>query len=198
MDEPLGLAVGNGIELEQSIRILRGEKGPEDFMEVLEILSGWMIYLGAKAPTPEKGIAKARAVIADGSALEKMRLMVKWQGGDPRVVDHPEKFLPKAELMVEVKAYKAGYLTGMDARTVGHASVALGAGRARAEDSVDFGAGIRLYRKTGDKLAKGDLIARLYSSDSSKLWEGGKMFESSLRTGAKPPKKAPLIKEIIS
>ncbi len=197
MDEPLGLAVGNGIEMEQSIRILRGEKGPADFIEVLEVLSGWMIYLGARARTPEEGMAIARTVISDGSALEKMRQMVKWQGGDPRVVDNPEKFLPKAKLVTEVKASKAGYLTAMDARTVGHASVVLGAGRARAEDSVDFGAGMVLYRKTGDKLAPGDLIARIYASDSSKLKEGKKVFESALKTGPRPPKKALLIKEII-
>ena len=198
MDEPLGLAVGNGIEVEQSIRILRGEKGPDDFMEVLEVLSGWMIYLGAKARTPEEGMAKARAVIADGSALEKMRQMIRWQGGDPRVADDPGKYLPKARLVAEVKASKACYLTGMDARTVGHASVLLGAGRARAEDCVDFGAGFVLYRKTGDRLAPGDLIARVYASHSDKLREGRKMFESSLSFGSRPPKKAPLVKEIIS
>jgi len=197
MDEPLGLAVGNGIEVEQSIRILRGEKGPADFMEVLEVLSGWMIFLGAKARTPEEGMAKARAVIADGSALEKMRLMVRWQGGDARVVDDPGKFLPRAKLVTEVKASKSGYLTGMDARTVGHASVVLGAGRARAEDSVDFGAGLELCKKVGDRLVPGDVIARIYASDAAKLREGKKVFESALSTGKRPPKKAKLIKEII-
>lgn len=197
MEEPLGLAVGNGIEMEQSIRILRGEKGPDDFMEVLEVLAGWMICLGGKAGTPEAGRAMARALIADGSALEKMRRMIVLQGGDARVADDPGKYLPRARLSVEVKAQKAGYLTGMDARTVGHASVVLGAGRARAEDSVDFGAGMELHRKTGDRLAPGDLIARLYASDAGKLKEGRKMFESSLKTGPRPPKKTPLIKEII-
>ncbi len=197
MDEPLGCAVGNGIELEQSIRILRGEKGPADFMEVLETLAGWMICLGGKAETPKEGVARARMVISDGSALEKMRQMVKWQGGDPRVADQPEKFLPKAKLVAQVKASVSGYLTGMDARTVGHASVLLGAGRARAEDAVDFGAGIVLYKKTGDKIAAGDLIAKIYASNPAKLREGKKMFESALKTGSRPPKKSPLIKEII-
>jgi pyrimidine-nucleoside phosphorylase len=197
MDEPLGLAVGNGLEMEQSIRILRGEKGPADFMEVLETLSGWMIYLGAKARTPKEGMDKARAVIADGSALEKMRLMVRWQGGDQRVVDAPGKYLPRAKMIADVKASKAGYLIRMDARTVGHASVVLGAGRAKAADSVDFGAGIMLCRKTGDKLAAGDVIARLYASDAAKLREGRKMFEAALVTGPRAPKKAPLIREII-
>ena len=198
MDEPLGLAVGNGIEMEQSINILRGEKGPADFMEVLEVLSGWMIYLGSKAETPEEGMAKARGVIADGSALEKMRQMVRWQGGDVRVVDNPEKFLPKAKLLTDVKAAKAGYLVKMDARTVGHASVVLGAGRARAEDAVDLGAGLILYRKVGDRLVPGEIIARLYSSDAEKLREGRKTFESALSTDLRPGKKTKLIKEVIS
>jgi len=197
MDEPLGLAVGNGIEMEQSINILRGEKGPADFMEVLEVLSGWMIYLGSKAETPEEGMAKARGVIADGSALEKMRQMVRWQGGDVRVVDNPEKFLPKAKLVTEVKAVKAGYIVKMDARTVGHASVVLGAGRARAEDAVDLGAGLILYKKVGDRLVPGEIIARLYSSGAQKLREGRKTFESALSTDFRPGKKTKLIKEII-
>ncbi len=197
MEEPLGLAVGNAMEMEQSIRILRGEAGPADFMEVLEVLSGWMICLGGKARTPEEGAAKARAVIADGSALEKMRLMVRWQGGDTRVIDDPEKFLPRAQMSAEVRAAKAGYLVKMDARTVGRASVVLGAGRARAEDAVDFGAGILLRRKVGDRLGAGEIIARLYASDSAKLREGKKMLESSLATGPRPPRKGKLIKEVI-
>jgi pyrimidine-nucleoside phosphorylase len=197
MDEPLGLAVGNAIEMEQSIRILRGEKGPADFVEVLEVLSGWMICLGGKARTPEEGRTKARAAIADGSALEKMRLMVRWQGGDTRVVDAPEKFLPRAKLTAEVRAAKAGYLVKLDARTVGRASVVLGAGRARAEDAVDFGAGIMLCRKIGDRVAAGEITARLYASDAAKLREGKKMFESALETGPRPPRKTRLIKEII-
>jgi pyrimidine-nucleoside phosphorylase len=197
MDEPLGFAVGNAMEMEQSIRILRGEAGPADFMEVLEVLSGWMICLGGKARTPDEGAAKARAVIADGSALEKMRLMVRWQGGDQRVIDDPEKFLPRAKISADVRAVKAGYLVRMDARTVGRASVVLGAGRARAEDSVDFGAGIMLRRKVGDKLGPGDIIARLYASDAGKLSEGKKMFASALSIGPRQPRRERLIKEVI-
>jgi len=198
MEEPLGLAVGNALEMEQAIKILQGEKGPADFLEVLETLSGWMIYLGFRARTPEEGAARARAVIADGSALEKMRRMIRWQGGDTRVADEPEKFLPRARLSAEVKASGPGYLTGMDALTVGRASVVLGAGRARAEDAVDFGAGLMLRKKIGDRLASGEVIAALYASDAARLREGVKMFRSSLKTGSRPPKKVPLIREIIS
>ena len=197
MEEPLGLAVGNAVEIEQAVRILQGEKGPADFTRVLEALSGWMIYLGAKARTPEEGEEKARDAIASGAALEKLRLMFKWQGGDTRVADNPGRFLPRAKLSRDIKAAGGGYLTKLDSRTVGHASVMLGAGRGRAEDAVDFGAGILLSKKTGDKLKPGEVIARLYASDAKKLSEGAVMFETALATGPRPPKKEPLIKEII-
>ena len=197
MEEPLGFAVGNAVEMEQSIRILQGEKGPADFMRVLEVLSGWMIYLGAKARTPEEGEEKARKVIASGAALEKLRLMLKWQGGDTRAADNPGRFLPKARLMREIKAVKGGYLTKLDSRIIGHTSVVLGAGRGRAEDSVDFGAGIMLSKKLGDRVKPGDVLARLYSSEAKKLSEGAKMFCTAFTAGPRPPKKEPLIKEII-
>jgi len=197
MNEPLGVAIGNGIETSQSIKILAGEKGPEDFTRVLEVLAGWMIYLGGKARSAAEGEEKARAVIADGSALEKYRLMVKWQGGDPRVAADPDRFMPKARLVKEIKAAKAGFLTAMEARTVGFASVALGAGRARAEDAVDFGAGFILEKKPGDRVKPGDVIARAYASTPAKLSDGVKMFQSALAYGPKAPRKEPLIREII-
>jgi pyrimidine-nucleoside phosphorylase len=197
MNEPLGLAIGNGIETSQSIKILSGEKGPEDFMRVLEVLSGWMIHLGGKARTAEEGEEKARRAIADGSALEKYRLMVKWQGADVRVVNDPDRHMPKAKLSRQIKARKAGFLTAMEARTVGFASVALGGGRAKAEDAVDFGAGFILEKKPGDRVRPGDVIAAAYASSASKLAEGVKMFESSLAYGPKAPRKEPLIREII-
>ncbi len=197
MNEPLGVAIGNGIETSACVRILRGEKGPEDFTKVLETLAGWMIHLGGKARSAEEGAEKARRAIADGSALEKFRLMAKWQGSDPRVADDPDRHMPLAKLSKRILAKKAGYLTAMEARTVGFAAVALGAGRAKAEDAVDFGAGFILAKKPGDRVKPGDLIATAYASSAPKLAEGVKMFESSLAYGPRAPRKEPLIREII-
>ncbi|MDA8244480.1 MAG: thymidine phosphorylase [Elusimicrobia bacterium] len=197
MNEPLGLAVGNGIETAQCVRILAGEKGPEDFTRVLEALAGWMIHLGGKARTSAEGEDKARRAIADGSALEKFRLMARWQGADPRVADDPDRHMPKAKLSKRVLAKKAGFLTAMEARAVGFAAVALGAGRAKAEDSVDFGAGFVLAKKPGDRVKPGDLIATAYASSPAKLAEGVRMFEGSLAYGPKAPRKEPLIREVI-
>ncbi|MDA8130042.1 MAG: thymidine phosphorylase [Elusimicrobia bacterium] len=197
MNEPLGLAVGNGIETAQCVRILAGEKGPEDFTRVLEVLAGWMIYLGGRARSAAEGEDKARRAIADGSALEKFRLMAKWQGSDPRVADDPDRHMPKAKLSKRILSKKAGFLTAMEARAVGFAAVALGAGRAKAEDAVDFGAGFVLAKKPGDRVKHGDLIATAYASSPSKLAEGVRMFEGSLAYGPKAPRKEPLIREVI-
>ncbi len=197
MNEPLGAAIGNGIETAQSVKILAGDKGPADFTLVLETLAGWMIHLGGRARNAEEGEEKARAVIADGSALEKFRQMVKWQGGDPRVADDPDRHMPKSRLSAEIKARKGGFLAAMEARAVGFASVALGAGRAKAEDPVDFGAGFVLEKKPGDRVKPGDVIARAYASSSWKLAEGVKLFEGALAYGARAPRKEPLVREII-
>ncbi len=116
---------------------------------------------------------------------------------DVRVAGDPDRFMPKAKLSKEIKAKKAGFLTAMEARTVGFASVALGAGRAKAEDGVDFGAGFILEKRPGDRVSPGDIIARAWASSPVKLAEGVKMFESSLAYGPKAPRKEPLIKEII-
>ena len=125
MEEPLGNAIGNAVEMEQSIRILKGEGGPEDFMEVLEVLSGWMIYLGKKAKSVDDGINKARKAVESGAALDKMREIIKWQKGDPRVLDNPEKFLPRSKSFSVVKAAKSGYIKKLDARILGRAAIVL-------------------------------------------------------------------------
>ncbi|MCG2724909.1 MAG: thymidine phosphorylase [Elusimicrobia bacterium] len=197
MEEPLGNAIGNSIEMEQSIRVLKGEGGPKDFMEVLEILSGWMIYLGKKAKSVDEGINKAREVIKSGKALNKMREIIKWQKGDLRVLDNPGKFLPKAKFSSVIKAAKSGYIKKLDARTLGYTGIVLGAGRSRAEDAVDFGAGIILRKKTGDKVRAGEIIAVLYASSPSKINEGRKMFMKALEISKSKVRKLKIIKEII-
>lgn len=197
MEEPLGNAIGNGIEMEQSVKILKGEGGPDDFMEVLEILSGWMIYLGRKVKSVDEGVKKAREIIKTGAALDKMREIIKWQGGDSRVLDNPSKFLPKSKCSAVIKAPRAGYIKKLDARTLGYAGIVLGAGRTKAEDAVDFGAGIILEKKIGDKVKRGGIIASLYAASPLKINEGRKMFMKALEISGSKVKKPIIIKEII-
>lgn len=197
MEEPLGFAIGNAVEMEQAIKILHGEKSPGDFMEALEVLSGWMIYIGQKARTPEEGREKAVKSITSKSALNKLRQMIKWQGGDGRVVDCPDRFLTKSKFVVEIKAGSTGYIQRLDAKTAGVSGVLLGAGRSRAEDSVDFGAGIILEKKTGDFVRQGSVIANLYSSDHKKLMEAKQLFVTAFEISKDRVGRKSIIKEIL-
>ncbi|HOJ86493.1 MAG TPA: thymidine phosphorylase [Elusimicrobiales bacterium] len=197
MNFPLGRAIGNGIEMEQSIRILKGEKISSDFEELLYLLSGYMIYLGKKARTVDEGIEMAVNSVKTGKALEKMREMIKWQKGEPRVCDNPYTFLPRARLVTHFKARYDGYITRMDARTIGWSTIALGVGRTRAEDIVDYKAGIWLEKKYGDKVKKGDIIASIYGSDISKINECLKIFSSAVNISRLKPANIKLIGEII-
>lgn len=197
MEQPLGRAVGNALELEQSIRILHGDRSVKDFSRILGVLGGWMLYLGRKSRSPKEGTEKLESAIRSGAALKKMRDMIRWQGGDPRVADYPDRYLPKARLMTEVKAPKAGYISVLDARTVGNAGVLLGGGRQKMTDSIDYGAGILLEKKMGDRVKPGDVVAKLYSSQRTKLADGKKEFIKSFKVAGRPPRLAPLVKEVV-
>lgn len=197
MNCPLGRAVGNGIEMEQSIRILKGEHVADDFEELLYLLSGYMIYLGKKARTVDEGIDLAIRAVKTGKALEKLRDMIKWQLGDTRVCDNPSTFLPKGKIVSYFRAERDGYIYSLDARLVGIASVALGVGRIKAEDSVDLGAGMWFEKKYGDFVKKGDIIVTIYGSDIKKVNESKKIISDSIRIGNKKPLKQKLIGEVI-
>jgi pyrimidine-nucleoside phosphorylase len=153
MSQPLGHAVGNALEMQEAIATLGG-KGPEDFSHHCAVISGEMLYLGEKVPTPEAGIERARAMIADGSALAKFAEWVAAQGGDARVVDDPD-LMPRAPIVRTLMAPDGGYLNRLDAREVGLAAVELGAGRRRKGDAIDLAVGIVVHKKVGDEIDKG-------------------------------------------
>ncbi|PIS47153.1 MAG: thymidine phosphorylase [Elusimicrobia bacterium CG08_land_8_20_14_0_20_51_18] len=198
MNNPLGRAIGNGIEMEQAIRILRGEKIAGDYEELLHALAGHMIYMGKKAGSVEEGVKKSLEAVKNGGALKTMRQMIKWQGGDERVVDSPKTFLPRARFACQVRAPKGGYIESMESRTLGWVGVALGVGRTKAEDSVDFGAGMWLEKKAGEAVKKNEVIAEIFSSDASKLDEAKKMFLGCMKISSSKPKLGKIIREIIS
>jgi pyrimidine-nucleoside phosphorylase len=156
-----------------------------------------MIYVGQKARTPEEGMEKVRKSITSKSALNKLGQMIKWQGGDERVVDFPSKFLTKSKFVVEIRAGSTGYIQRLDAKTVGISSVLLGAGRTRAEDCVDFGAGIILKKKTGDFVRQNELIASLYSSEHKKLMEAKQLFVTAFDISKNRISRKSIIKEIL-
>ena len=155
MDQPLGFAVGNTLEVQEAIDTLEGH-GPIDFTELCITLAGRMIYLGGKAASAEDGQRKAKDLLYNGAALEKFYQLVKAQGGSL------ETGLPKAEEVAFVYAERSGIVQRIDAKTIGHSSMLLGAGREAKDSIIDPTAGIILHKKIGDPVQQGDIVAELH------------------------------------
>ena len=162
MEQPLGFAVGNALEVKEAIATLHGH-GPKDFTDLC-LRSGAIMLEQAKiAKTEEEAIEMLKKVIADGSAFEKFRQMVIAQGGDVSYIDHPEKF-PESKYVVEVKAAKDGYIKRIVALEIGESAMRLGAGRETFDDVIDMSAGIVLSKKVGDKVKKGDVLCTVHTN----------------------------------
>src|SRR5512140_149632 len=166
MNQPLGNAVGNALEVIEAIDALKGG-GPADFREHCLHVSAHMLVVGQRARSLDEGRRMAEKAIADGSAFEKFRVLVQAQGGDVSYVDHPEK-LPQARLVETVSAPRSGWLSQIDARDVGEASVALGAGRARKSDPVDHAVGFIVLHKVGDRVEQGEPLFVVHADDEAK------------------------------
>ncbi|MDR6224575.1 pyrimidine-nucleoside phosphorylase [Desmospora profundinema] len=160
MDQPLGRAVGNALEVREAIDTLRGE-GPADLTELCLELGAHMVVLGGRADTPEEAKQRLKACLADGSALEMFRRFVQAQGGDARAIDHPE-LLPQADHVVEVTADRSGTVSALESETIGLCAMKLGAGRETKESDIDYGVGVVLEKKVGDPVREGDVLAVLH------------------------------------
>ncbi|MBI3738812.1 MAG: thymidine phosphorylase [Chloroflexi bacterium] len=169
MNQPLGHAVGNALEVKEAIDALKGG-GPADFREHCLHVSSHMLVVGQRAKDLEEGRAMSEKAIADGSALEKFRVLVEAQGGDVSYVDDPDK-LPRAKFVEVVKAPRSGWLSKVEARSVGEASVALGAGRAKKSDAIDHAVGFVIHHKVGDKVEQGEPLFTIHADDEKKLAE---------------------------
>jgi len=198
MDQPLGRAIGNANEMLQTILILKGDKKlAPDFYELLMQEAVNMLLISGKYKDAKKARALLESFIDNGAAADKLRHMIKWQGGNADVVDHPHTHFKPAKLKAELKADKAGYVQHIDAKTAGMAGVLLGAGRNTMEDPIDYGAGIWLYKKAGEPVKKGEVIAALYASDKKRLEDGLSLFKKGVKLGAKKPAPYKIVKEII-
>jgi pyrimidine-nucleoside phosphorylase len=167
MNQPLGCAVGNALEVREAIDTLHG-KGPADFYEHCLHVAAHMLVLGEVTESLKTARKLAEKSIADGSALEKFRQLVMAQGGDVSYVDDPDK-LPRAKLIEVVGAPRDGYLEQIQARLVGEASVALGAGRAKKDDVLDHSVGFVIHHKVGDQVKKGEPLFTVHAGDQKKL-----------------------------
>lgn len=161
MDQPLGRCVGNALEVRESVEILQG-RGPSDSTELTIALAGQMLQLAKRVESSAEGEQRARAVIEDGSAYQRFCAMVEAQGGDVSVLDRD---WAQAPVVCEVVAPFDGVVHAIDAFAVGMAAVALGAGRARAEDGIDARVGFELNKKVGDSVAKGEVLALVHAAD---------------------------------
>jgi pyrimidine-nucleoside phosphorylase len=169
MNQPLGCAVGNALEVREAIETLRGA-GPADFRQHCLEVASHMLVLGKLADHEEQAHRDAEAALQSGRALEKFRELVQAQGGDVSYVDQPEKF-PAAPLVEVTLAPQTGYLSSIHAQTVGETSVHLGAGRAKKGDPVDHAVGIEIHHKVGDYLESGEPLFTLHASTQAALDE---------------------------
>lgn len=162
MEQPLGYAVGNWLEVKECISCLRGA-GPDDVMEITHLLAGTMIFLGGKSDTIKKGIEKSHEAINNGSAFQKWLDVVDEHGGDTSVIKNPDSY-HDAEFVLDVYSEKDGYITEMDAFSLGMMSVELGAGRRAKEDDVDPSAGFILHKKIGDRVESGETLCTFHTN----------------------------------
>jgi len=181
MDVPLGRAVGNALEVAEAVATLQGG-GPDDLVEVTLALARLMQELAGLSGDPA-------AVLADGSALRAWRELVRAQGGDP------DAALPAAPVIEPVLAERSGYLSRLDARSVGVAAWRLGAGRARKEDSVDHAAGVMCLVKPGEQVEKGQPVLELHTSDRARLERARQALKGAVDISPERPPAPPLVLE---
>ncbi|MBD5485320.1 MAG: pyrimidine-nucleoside phosphorylase [Lachnospiraceae bacterium] len=195
MDQPLGCAVGNALEVEEAIATLRGE-GPEDFMRLCMTLGTYMLVAGGAAADEEEAREKLERVIADGSALKKLADFVQAQGGDPRAV-YDTSLLPKATVVEEIMTPQEGYVSKIDCDEIGICSLILGGGRETKDSEIDLSVGLVLHKKVGDPVKASESLATIYANDRNKLALARERFLKAYHFTEQPVRKTELIKGIV-
>ncbi|MGQ9458807.1 MAG: thymidine phosphorylase [Anaerolineae bacterium] len=196
MNQPLGCAVGNALEVREALETLQG-RGPDDFASLVRTVAGWMLFLSGRASSPEEGQALADAALASGQALAKFRAFVEAQGGDPRYVDNPD-LLPKARFVRTALAPRSGYIVALNAKEVGMAAVLLGAGRNKKGDPIDHAVGIVLNAKVGARVEDGDPLFTVHANDGQALEEATQRVLEAYTWSDEPVQPPPLIKQVVS
>jgi pyrimidine-nucleoside phosphorylase len=195
MDQPLGRAAGNALEVIEALDVLDGH-GPADLRELCLELAGWMFLVGGQVESLEEGKSLADEQIALGHAKEKFREMVQLQDGDVKAVDAPE-ILPIARHAFEVVSPSSGYVTATQCEQLGTACVVLGGGRARKEDSIDPAVGLIFHKKVGDPVRGGEPLCTLHYNDSARLDEASRLVQTAYRIAPEPPVLRPLVRRVL-
>jgi pyrimidine-nucleoside phosphorylase len=190
MDQPLGCAVGNAVEVQEAIDTLRGS-GPRDLVELVRELGSEMLFISGIVSSRKEAQARIAESLTNQKGLNRLADLIVAQGGNPSVLDRPE-LLPQPRARIEVKSETAGYVSAIDALEVGMASKMLGAGRRTKDDAIDHAAGIYLHKKIGDQVAAGDVLAVFYADgDEAKIAPARKKFLAAYAFSpqrADPPK----------
>jgi pyrimidine-nucleoside phosphorylase len=191
MDHPLGRMVGNALETRESIETLRGN-GPNDLEQLSVDLAARMVYLGGLTKTLAEAAAKVRESLRSGRGLEKLRRIIERQGGDPRVIDKPD-LMPVAAKTTLIRAERSGYVKGIDAQALGRATMVLGAGRMRVEDTVDHAVGAIVLAKPGQQVKAGEPLAELHHRDDATIAKALDMLKEVWTIGDEPESQMDLI-----
>ena len=196
MDQPLGHLIGNALEVEEAIATLKGE-GPEDLRELCLILGSHMLVLGKQAATIEEARATLEQHIADGTGLERLKQLVQAQGGDASMVEDPAK-LPHAASRMDVVAQADGYVSAIQAESIGIAAMLLGAGRETKESIIDTAVGLDLRMKVGDKVKAGDVLAVMHVNDDKRAQEASSRILEAYQISTTPITAKPLVYAIVT
>jgi pyrimidine-nucleoside phosphorylase len=201
MNQPLGITIGNWLEVMECVECLRNNRGTNDgssdLMEVTHLLCGAMIMLGKKADTIEEGIERSEEAIRNGKAYDKFIALVKAQGGDVSMIENFELRQPQPKFCLEVHSGDSGYVSEIDSLELGLAGITLGASREKMDDAIDPKAGIKLNQKVGDKVETGDSLAVFYTDRESVLETVRVRIANAFHISTKKPVLRPLILDII-
>ena len=196
MDQPLGRAAGHATEVAECIKVLNGE-GPADLRELSLELSAWMFFLGDRTKSVDEGRSLAERMIATGQAREKLRQNIKLQGGDPRVIDEPNR-LPKARFQVDGPSVVSGHISGTNCEQFGIALAILGGGREKKEDAIDHAVGLEFHKRIGDRVEKGEALATIHYNDATRLAEAQHLISANYFISQEVSReKRPLIRRVL-
>lgn len=191
MSQPLGMAVGNALEVKEAIDLLANRsKGP--LREVSLLLAAYMVYTGGKAASVNEGREMVEEALISGRGLEVLKRMITLQGGNAEVINDPG-LLPGARIILHVKAEQSGYIESINAKKIGHCALLLGAGRTVKEDPIDHGVGLVLHKRLGEWVNKGETLADFYINNEDNCQDAIKVFLEAITIGNRTPAVRPLV-----